>query len=113
MIDHDHVETEAARFKQRLVARGSAINGNEEARTLRRQCAHRFRVRAVAFEQAVGNVHEGAEAAMTQVSAQHSGRCRTIDVVVAEDGDGFTAGDGVRQPNRSVAHVGERMRIRH
>ena len=50
---------------------------------------------------------------MAQVPPQHRRRCRAVDIVVAEDGDGFTADDRFRQPQRGDAHVGERVRVRH
>ena len=53
MIDHDHVEAELARLRQRLVAGGAAIDGDEQRRAAAGERADRLDVRAVAFEDAV------------------------------------------------------------
>ena len=61
VVDHDDVEAELARFCERLVAGGAAIDSDEQARALRGERADRLRVRSVAFEQAVGNVDDRSE----------------------------------------------------
>jgi len=113
MVDHDDVEAELARLRQRLVAGGAAIDGDEEACPARGERANRLGVGAVAFEQAIGDVDDGAQAAMVKISSEQRRRCRSIDVIVAQDGDSFAARDGVSQPRRGAAHAGERVRIRH
>src|SRR5215468_9533191 len=113
MVYHDDVEAELARLRQRLVAGGAAIDGDEEACPSRGERANRLAVGAVAFEQAIGDVDDGAEAAMVQISPEQRRRCRSIDVIVAQDGDRFTARDRVSQPRRGAAHVGERVWIGH
>jgi hypothetical protein len=112
MVDHDDVEAELARLRQRLVAGGAAIDGDEEACPSRGERANRLGIGAVAFEQAIGDVDDGTEAAMVQIPPEQRRRCRSIDVIVAQDGDRFAAtrlADAVARG----AHAGERVRIRH
>jgi hypothetical protein len=113
MIDHDYVETELARLRERLVTGGAAIDRDQKRCTLRSERADRLRVRPVALEQAVGNVDKGMEPAMTQISPQRRRRRGAIDVVVAEDRDRLAARDGIGEPRRRVPHAGERVRVRH
>ena len=113
MVDHDDVEAEPARLRERLVAGGAAIDRDEQRRALRGERPDRLRVRPVAFEQAIGDVDDGAKPAVAQVAPEHRRRRRTVDVVVAEDRDRFVARDGIRQPRRRHRHVGERIGIRH
>ena len=46
---------------------------------------------------------------MAQVARQRRGGGRAIDVVVAENGDGFAALDRVRKPRRRGRHAGEHL----
>ena len=113
MVDHDHVEAELARFSSGSWLVVPQSTATRRRRPSRGERADRFRVRPITFEQAIGNVDEGAQAAMAQVSAQHRRRRRAIDIVVAEDGDRFPAHDRFGSRRRGDAHVGERVRVRH
>jgi hypothetical protein len=64
VVDDDDLEAELARLQQRLVAGGAAIDGDEQACAARSERANRLGVRPVAFEQAIGDVDDGAQAAM-------------------------------------------------
>ena len=113
MIDHDHVEAEPLRFGERLVARGAAIDGDEERGALRGERAHRVDVGTVAFEQPVGNVDERPQPGMAQEARQRRGGGRAIDIVVAEDRDRLAAPDGVGDARGGGRHVGQHIRIGH
>ena len=91
MIDHDDVEAELARLRQRLMAGGAAIDRDEERRALRRERADRFHIRAIAFEQAIRDMDDRTTTAVAQVARQHRRRRRAVDVVVAEDRDRLAA----------------------
>ncbi len=75
VIDHDGVEAEALGLRQRLVARGAAIDGDEEARAALLERADGFDVGAVALDDAVGDVDDERHAAMAQERAER-GRTR-------------------------------------
>ena len=103
----------ALRFGKRLDAGGAAIDGDQERRAARGERAHRLDIRAVAFEQPVGNVDERLDAAMAQKPRQQRRRGRAVDVVIAEDRDRLAAHDGVGKPLRRFLHAGEHVRIGH
>ena len=95
MVDHHHVEAELARLRERLEARGPAIDGDEQSGALLGERADRFGVRAVALEQPVGDMDHRRQAAMAQEAREQCRRCRAIDVVVAEDRDRLAVLDRV------------------
>ena len=102
-----------ARFAQRLDAGGAAIDGDQQRRPALGERAHRLDIRAIAFEQPVGNVDQRLDAALAQKARQQRRRCRAIDVVVAEDRDALAAHDGVGEARRRLRHAGEHVRVGH
>ena len=69
------------------MAGGAAIDGDEQRRAAAGERPHRLDVRAVAFEQPVGDVDQRIEPGVAQEARQRRRRGRAIDVVVAEDRD--------------------------
>ena len=57
--------------------------------------ADRLDVRAVAFEDAVGDMHQRIEPARAQEQGEQRRGGRAVDVIVAEDGDALAALHGV------------------
>ncbi len=113
VIDDDDVHAERARLAQRLNAGGAAIDGHQQRGAALRERAHGFDIRAIALEQAIGNVDDGIDAAEAQVARQQRRRGRAVHIVVAENRDEFVADDGVSQAFRRLRHAGEHMRIGH
>ncbi len=107
MVDDDDRHAELPRFGQRLEAGGAAIDGDEQRRALARERAHRLDIRAIAFEDTVGNVDQRIEPAMAQVPGQQRRRGRAIDVVIAEDRDLLAARCRIRDA------FGRRLHLRH
>ena len=91
MVDDDDVHAERLRFAQRLDAGGAAIDGHQQRRAARGEVPHRLDIRAVAFEQAVGNVNDRFDAAKPQEPRQYGGGCRAVDIVVTENRDALAA----------------------
>ena len=70
---------------------GAAIDRHQERRAARGERAHSLDIRAVALEQAVGDVDQRLDAGLAQEAREHRrGRC-AVDVVVAEYRDGLAA----------------------
>ncbi len=67
----------------------------------------------IAFEQSVRDVDDRRQPAMPQIAPEHRRRGGAVDVVVAEDGNCFTACDCVRQPSRRYRHLRDRIGVRH
>ena len=87
VIDDDDIEAELLGLGQRLDTGGAAIDADQKRRAALGERAHRFDIRAIAFEQPVGNVDDRIDAAMAQIARQQRRRGRAVDVVIAEDGD--------------------------
>ncbi|MHC2406510.1 hypothetical protein ACVMGC_011054 [Bradyrhizobium barranii subsp. barranii] len=91
---------------------GAAIDGDEQRGALGGQRADRFGVRAVAFENPVGNMDQRIEPAMAQMPGEQRRRGRAVDVVVAEDRDLLAAHRRIRDPLRGGLHLGHSIRVR-
>ncbi len=113
VIDDDNVDTERARFRQRLDTGRAAIDRHQKRRAAPGERAHRLDVRAIAFEQPVGNVDQGVDAGMTQEAREQRGGCRAVDVVIAEYGDRLAAHDRVGDTLGRLRHGGEHVGIGH
>ena len=100
VVDDDGIEAEPRGFRERLEARGAAVDGDEELRAALGERADRLDVRPVALEDAVGNVEQRIEAAAAQEAREQRRRGRAVDVVVAEDGDGLAALDRIGDARR-------------
>ena len=113
VIDNHHVDAARTGKRQRLVARGAAIDGNDEARALIDQERHGLGVGAIAFTEAVGNidadvVSEGAEKALHERRGDGA-----VDVIVAEHGHGLAGDDGFGEACGRLVHVAQRGRVGH
>ena len=76
--------------------------------------ADRVDIRAVAFEDAVGNMHDRIEPAVPQITRQQRRGGGAVDVVIAEDRDAFSPRVTASAMRAAAAcHVGERVRVRH
>ena len=113
MIDDDDVDAERFGLRERLDAGGAAVDANEQRRAAFGERAHRLDVRAIALEQAVGNVDDRIDAAVAQIARQQRRRGRAVDVVIAEYGDALAARHGVGDPLGRLLHGGEHERIGH
>ena len=100
MIDDHGIDAQRSRFRERLDAGGAAIDGYQERSAACRERANRIDVRTVALEQPVGNVDQRLDTGLAQEARQERGRGCAIDVVVAEDRDGFAAHRSRRQSAR-------------
>ena len=70
---------------------------------------HRLHIRAIAFEQPVGNVDHRIDVALVQIARQQRRRRRTVDIVVAENRDAFVAFNRIRDPFRRRFHCGQHI----
>src|ERR1700722_5736752 len=113
MIDDDDIHAERFGLGERLDAGGAAIDGHQERRAALSQRAHRLDIRAVAFEQPVGNVDDRLATALPQETRQHGSGCGAIHIVVAEDRNALAARHGVGDARGCFRHGGEHIRIGH
>ena len=113
MVEHDRVEPQPRGFGQRLVARGAAIDRDQEFRPLPGQRADRLDVRAVALGDAVGDVDQGGRAAGAQVFGQKRGAAGAVHVVIAKNGDRLAPRRRLGEARRRRVHVAQNMRIGH
>ena len=113
MVDDDDVHTARARLAERLNAGGAAIDGHQQRGAALGQRPHGFDIRAIALKQPIGNVDERLDAAEAKKPRQQRRRGGAVDIVIAENRDGFVAHDGIGKPLRRFRHAGEHVRIGH
>ena len=113
VIEYDDVEAEFFGQRERLEADDAAVNGDDEARALRRERPHRLAIGAIALDDAVGDMDDGLAAAVPQELRQQRGACGAIDVVVAKDGDLLLSPHGVDKPRDRRLHVLQGKRVGH
>ena len=112
MVDHHDAHAEFFRLGQRLEARGTAVDRDQQRRAFGSERLHRFGVRPVALKQSVGNVDQRVESGVAQVPGEQRRRGCAVDIVVAEDGDALAGDDGVGDALRRRLHLRHRERIR-
>ena len=113
VIDDDDVAAELAGPRQRLAAGGAAVDGDDELRAVLDQPFDGRWVRAVAFEQAVGNVDARLQPVVREEAAHQGGRRGAVDVVVAEDGHRLALLDGIGETRGRRLHVAHAAGIGH
>ena len=113
MIDHDDIDRGGVRGLQRLERLGAAIDGHDQRRPLARQLDQCVARRAVAFEQAVGDVGDRLDTQRAQDEDHQRRRGGTVDVVIAEHCDRLAGLDRIGQPFGSSVHVAEHRGIGH
>ena len=113
VIDDDGVEAELFGFYERLDAGRAAIDADEKLCPALGERPHRLDIRAVTFEQTIGNVDDRREAALAQIARQQRRRGGAIDIVIAENGHALAARHRVGNTLRRLLHGGEHMRIGH
>ena len=113
MVEDDHIEPEVARGGERLEAGRAAIDGDDQRRSRRGELAERFGVRAIALEDAVGNVEDRVAALVAEEPREKRHRGRPVDVIVAEDRNRRAGNDGVGDARRRPVHVGQDRRVGH
>ena len=113
VIDDDDIDAELFGLLERLDAGRAAIDADQKRCAALGKRAHRFDIRAVAFEQAVGNVDDRLDAALAQIARQQRRRGGAVDVVIAENGDALAARHRVGNALRRFLHGGQHIRIGH
>ena len=113
MIDDDDIDAAPTRWLERLDAGGAAIDGDDQRRAGIGELVDRLEIRAVAFEQPVGDVDDRLEAEALQISIQQSRGSRAVDIVIAEDRDLLLGLDGIGDAGGAGVHIGQHDRVGH
>src|ERR1700730_15429329 len=90
-----------------------AIDRDEERAASLAELAYGLRIRAIAFEQPIGNVNERGNPAMHEKTPEQRCRGCAVDVVIPEDRDPFPALDRIGKSGSGHLHVTQDMRIRY
>ena len=112
MVEYDDVHSETPRLGERLETGGSAIDRHQQRRATRRQRADRLAIGAIAFGDAVGNMDVAGHAAIVEEFRQQRRGTGAVDIVIAENRDGFVFLDRPDQPFGGFPHGGEAERLR-
>ncbi len=111
MIEHDWVEDEPCRLGKRRMARRPAIHRDQKLRARACEALDRFGIRAVAFENTVGNMdHARRPGCLEKIMKQ----CRgggAIDIIVAKYRDRFASLDCPGNSLRRRFHVHQAIRV--
>ncbi len=110
VVADDRVDAEIAGAGDFTVADAAAVDRNHEAGPGCGELADGAFVHAVAFAQPVRNVEDRLGAERAQEAHEQCAPADAVDVVVAVDGDAFTAPQGLPDPRRRGAHVPEQQR---
>jgi hypothetical protein len=113
VVDDDHVDTERPGLRKRLHRGRAAVDRDQQRGAASGEGAHGLYIRAIAFEQAVGNVDHGIDAGVAQKAREQRGRRCAVNIVVAEDRHLLAAHDRVGDASRRLRHGGEHVRIGH
>src|SRR5690606_31823851 len=111
--EDDHIEARLARRRQRLEGQRAAIDGDHKAHPLLPELEEGRNVRAVALDQAVGDIGAKIRAHGGEEAAEDGGGGRPVHVIVAEDRDLLAVADGGGDAFRRPVHVAENVRIGH
>ena len=111
MVADDHVEAGVGRLLQRFERLGAAVDGDRQRCAAPLQFDQRRARRAIALHQPVGDIDHRLDAEAAEQDRQQRRGGRTVDVIIAENGDGLAGLDRVGQPRRRLVHVPERRGV--
>ncbi len=110
--DHD-IGAERLRHGKGIEAGHAAVDGDDQAGAILNEPLDGRRVRAVALEDAVGDVDAGVTAVGRQKAPHQGGRAGAVDVIVAENGNGLALHYGVGDASGCLVHVDECRGVGH
>ncbi len=113
MVEHDWIETQPASLRERLMTRGAAVDRDEKLGPSRGEALNGDQIRAVSFEDSVGDIDDWDLAARREIIGEQGARGGAVDIIVAENRYFIAALDRSRDGFRRSRHVFEGMGIRH
>lgn len=113
VVDDDHVDCRVAGGVERVECLRAAIDRDDQRGAFAGEADECFARRAIAFEQAVGDVGAGFDAEIAQDEHHQRGGGGAVDVVIAEDRDLFAGLHGVGEALGGAVHVAEDRRVGH
>ena len=111
MVEHHNVEAELLGFYERFMAGCPAIDGDQQLDAALGEVADGVHIRPVAFEDAVGNMHDRIEPAVAQIAREQRRGGGAVHVVIPENRYAFPMDNGMREARRGGLHIGQRMRV--
>ncbi len=113
VIDDEDVGRKFLRQRHGLETRCSAVDGDDQFRTLFHQGLERRDVRSITFEDPVGYVDSRRRVVCPQKPRHQRRRARAVHVVVAKDRHGLAPLNCIRDTLRHPVHARKGRRIRH
>jgi hypothetical protein len=111
VVDHDHIDAGSVGLIERFVRHRPAIDGDDQAAALSRQSDQRLARRAIPLEQTIGDVVPRLDPEVAQEQDEQGRARRSVDIVIAEDGDRLARQHRLDQAVRGGVHVTEDRRI--
>ena len=111
-INHQ-VDTESAAHQGLFHGGDAAVHGDDQLHALGMELVDGDGVQAVALLQPPGDVAEAVCAPAAQKVGEQAGGGDAVHIVVAEDGDGFSPGDGKAHPLGGGSHVCHQIGVGH
>ena len=102
MVDDDDLEPRGRRGRQRLEGGDAAVDGDDQPHAFGLEGQQRRQVRAVALLHPVGDIDADRPAGRGEEAGQQRRGGSAIDVVIAEDGDGFAR---LHRPGEAVGRL--------
>ncbi len=112
VVERDDIHAEPPRLRERLETGRAAVDRNQQSGAARGERADRLDIGSVALGDAVGNMDQAGNAAEIEKFRQQRRGTGAVNVIIAENGDGFLAFDGAGEPFRRLLHRGEGKRLR-
>ena len=112
VVGDDQIHSQLSAQPGFLNGGDSAVHRNDQGNTLVFQLVQGNGVQAVALFQAAGDVADAIGALLAQKVGKQTGGGNAVHIVVAEDRDFFTPGNGCRHPSRGQSHIRQQIGVR-
>ena len=111
VIGDDQIDSDQACILCFLGCRYAAINADDEADAFLVQTVDRGVIKSIALSDAVGDIRIALKAAASQPIGQQAGRCYTVNVIIAVNGDRLVLRDGAFYALDRLVHILEQHRV--
>ena len=113
MIDDQHLSSRLHRSGNRPMGSDAAINSDDQVAAFVLKPYQRRKVGAVAFTEAVGDMHTDIKPKGGQCLMQQRRRASTIDIIITENTNFFTSRDSRGKARHGGIEISQHRRVGH